>query len=199
MDKFSQAFSALLPRGYAWPRDPDSVLMRMMDGVSASHRDLYEFTHSTAQQWLPQHTGTRLAEWEAATGLPDLCFGFSQTVESRQAMLLGRLRGVQLQYGDSCPGAPGAIVAAIAELGFASTVVYNKPARVGLGRVGTRLGALDGRLYITVTLGVPPAPFRVGLARVGTPLVDRTEQGPLISCYLKRIVPARFEINLNFL
>lgn len=170
-----------------------------MDGVSASHRELYDFTHSTVRQWLPQSTGTRLAEWEAATGLPDMCFGFNQTVEDRQAMLLARLRGVQLEYEDSCPGAPGAIVAAIAALGYASTVSYNTPARVGKARVGGRLGALDGRLHITVTLGTPPEPFRVGASRVGAALVDRTDQGPLISCYLKRIVPARFEINLVFL
>jgi uncharacterized protein YmfQ (DUF2313 family) len=198
MDQFSQSLSALLPRGYAWPRHPDSVLMRVMDGLSASHRELYEFTLSTVQQWLPQTTGTRLAEWESATGLPDLCFGFNQSLESRRSMLMERLRGVQGEYEDSCPGSPAAIASSIEAMGHSAAVVYNKPMRVGRSRVGGRLGALDGRLHVTVTLGTAALPFRVGRSRVGSPLVDLSDQGNLISCFLKRIVPARFEINLVF-
>ena len=77
-----------------------------------------------------------------------------------------------------------------------ATVRYNTPARVGVARVGDRLGALDGKLYVTVTLQTTL--FRVGVARVG----DRLSQGLLtggeVACYLARVVPARYSVNVIF-
>jgi uncharacterized protein YmfQ (DUF2313 family) len=180
MDKFTQALSSLLPKGYAWPRQPNTVLMRTLEGIAGGHRELYEFTWATVQQWLPDMTSTRLAEWEEAAGLPDMCLGFDQTVQQRQSALVRRLRGVSLPYADSSPAAPGAIEAALAGLGYTAEVRYNFPFRVGVRRVGNRLGALDGRLWLFLTATASAS--------------DHT----VVSCYLKRIVPARFEINLIF-
>jgi len=179
MDKFSQALSSLLPKGYAWPRHPDAVWMRLLEGLAGSHQQLYDNTWTTAQQWLPQRTTTRLAEWEVAAGLPDPCFGFNQTASQRQGALMRRLRGVQGVYADSSPAAPGALVAALATVGYTASVAYNKPFRVGQS-VGGRVGDLNGKLWITLTATASA--------------VDSVTVG----CYLKRIVPARFEINLIF-
>ena len=92
MDKFAQALQALLPTGFAWPRHPKSVLMRVLRGVAAAHAELYQFILATAAQWLPHRTTLRLREWEEACGLPDACFGPGQTEAERRAVLLARLR-----------------------------------------------------------------------------------------------------------
>lgn len=191
MDKFWQSLAALLPTGYAWPRDPSSTLMRVIRALALALHELHSFSRLTALQWLPHQTTTRLLEWEETTGLPDACFGPNQTEALRRQLLLARLRGPVLKYFDSSPAAPAAIVAIAAWLGYSATVQYNTPFRAGVNRVGQRLGALDGKLYITITL--QSTFFRAGVSRVG----DRLLQGPLnggeLACYLRRYIPARYE------
>jgi hypothetical protein len=59
MDQFWQALASLLRSGFAWPRDPNSTLMR---ALALSFNELHEFTRLTAVQWQPHQTATRLAE-----------------------------------------------------------------------------------------------------------------------------------------
>lgn len=195
MEKFLQALSYLLPMGFAWPRHPDSTLMRVLRGVAATFDELDRFIAEAAFQWMPHHTVTRLAEWEEATGLPDRCFGADQSFATRRKLLLARLRGPTLAYFDSSPAAVESIAAICATIGYTVSVFYNIPFRVGRNRVGDRLGKLDGILYVKVT--VANTPFRVGVNRVGDRLVQTAQDlGPL-ECYLKRIVPARYAINVS--
>ena len=196
MSKFWQALAALLPQGFAWPRDPDSTLMRVMRGIAGSFHELHEFARMTAFQWMPHNTITRLAEWEEACGLPDTCFGTNQDEPLRRKLLLARLRGPVLSYFDSSPSAPDAIVAICAWMGYVATVRYNTPFRCNVNRVGDRLGALDGRLWVTVA--IQSTPFRVGVSRVGDRLLQGTLNGGELACYLQRVVPARYAVNVVF-
>jgi uncharacterized protein YmfQ (DUF2313 family) len=217
VDKFWQALAFLLPSGFAWPRDPNSTLMRVMRAFALALNDLHDFTRLTANQWQPHQTITRLAEWEAATGLPDACFGADQSETLRRKLLLSRLRGPTLTYKDTSPAASGVLVAICAALGYSATVAYNTPFRCGMV-VGQPLGALDGQLYVTVV--VQSSAFRVGLSNVGDRLlagrvlfrvsrsrinmrlVESPPDGPLyggeLACYLQRVVPARYRVNVNF-
>ncbi|MFI5443668.1 putative phage tail protein [Polaromonas sp. UC242_47] len=197
MEKFLQSLANLLPTGFAWPRDPRSTLMRVIRGVAASFNEHHEVVAETVRQWQPATTVNRMAEWEESTGLPDACFGLDQPLALRRKLLLARLRPVELFYGDSSPAATGSIEAICAWLGYKATVRYNTPFRVGRNRVGERLGALNGRLWITVTLET--APFRVGVNRVGDRLRIGTLNGGELACYLQRIVHARYEVNVIFI
>jgi uncharacterized protein YmfQ (DUF2313 family) len=196
MNKFWQALASLLPSGFAWPRDPNSTLMRVMRALAFSFNELHEFTRLTAFQWQPHQTVTRLAEWEECTGLPDACFGLNQDDSTRRKLLLSRLRGPVLTYTDSSPASPGALIAICAWMGYVASVAYNTPFRCGVSRVGQRLGALDGNLYVTVTL--QSTYFRVGASRVGDRLLQGQLNGGELVCYLKRVVPARYQINVIF-
>lgn len=192
MDKFTQAFAHLLPSGFAWPRHAGSVLMRWLRAAAAAHAELYQFIHATATQWLPHRTALRLREWEEACGLPDPCFGPNQTESQRREVLLAKLRGIDLPYTDSSPAAPSVIEALCAELGYTVTVKYNTPFRVGVNRVGQRLGALDGKLYVLVSGDFTP--FRVGINRVTDRLFAAEKDLFFLLCYLRKIVPARYEV-----
>lgn len=196
MEKFLQALACLLPTGFAWPRDPSSVLMKFLRGRAASFSEFHDFVAEAVRQWQPATTVNRLAEWEEATGLPDTCFGLNQSEALRRKLLLARLQPVALAYDDSSPAAPESIVAICAWLGYTATVRYNTPFRVGRNRVGQRLGALNGRLWITVTLQT--IPFRVGVSRVGARLREGTLNGGELACYLQRVVHARYEVNVIF-
>lgn len=196
MNKFWQALAALLPTGFAWPRDPNSTLMRVVKARAEGLGQLHEFTRMTAAQWQPHQTVTRLAEWEESTGLPDACFGTNQDEPTRRKLLLSKLRGPVLEYADSSPASPGALEAICAWLGYQAVVRYNTPFRCGM-RVGRRLGALDGKLWITVT--IQSTRFRVGVSRVGERLRSGTLNGGELACYLQRVVPARYSVNVIFI
>jgi uncharacterized protein YmfQ (DUF2313 family) len=197
MDKFWQAIAALMPSGFAWPRDPQSTLMRFLRGVAGVFSEHHDFANLTAHQWQPHQTVTRLAEWEDCTGLPDACFGVDQDGATRRKLLLARLRGPVLAYDDSSPASPGTILAICEWLGYPLvTVVYNTPFRVG-HRVSHRLGRLDGVLWVTVTIQSPR--FRVGQSRVGQRLLNGSLNGADLACYLRRVVPARYQINMVYL
>lgn len=195
-DRFTQALAALLPEGFAWPRAAESTLMRVVRGLAGTFAELHDVTGHAIVEWQPHSTHTRLPEWEAATGLPDPCFGAGQPTEARRARLLARLRGAVGAYPDSSPAATGAIEALCASLGLTVQVRYNTPFRVGRDRCGRRLGLLDGRLNIIVQ-GAGDT-FRVGHNRVGDRLVDRPAEAAVLACALERFIPARYELVLTY-
>lgn len=193
-DQFIESLSGLLPQGYAWPRDPGSVLMAVIRSEAAELSAHTEAVHAAVRQWQPSTTVARLAEWEASCGLPDACFP-SAAVSTRRASLLRTLRGHALPLADSSPAAPGAIAQICADVGYpGATVAYNKPLRAGQ-RVGRRLGALDGQLYITVP--AQSRPMRAG-QRAGQRLVVRNVADADLHCYLLRVLPARYSPNVTF-
>lgn len=192
MDKFTQALASLLPTGFAWPRHAGSVLMRWLRGTAAAYAEMHRFIDATTAQWLPHRTTLRLREWEEACGLPDACFGPGQTEAERRAVLLARLRGIKLPYTDSSPAAPGVTEQLCAELGYTATVKYNTPFRCGVNRVGDRLGALDGKLYVLVQTAIQP--FRAGVNRVGDRLIATEKDLWPLYCYMRKIVAARYEV-----
>lgn len=196
VEQFTESLAGLLPQGHAWPRTAGSVLMSMVRAEAAQHAQLTADVHAMVRQWQPASTVARLAEWEASCGLPDLCLGAVQTEAQRRQVLLRTLRGPVLPLDNSSPAAPAVIEAACREIGFEVRVVYNKPARVG-SRVGSRLGDLDGRLYVFVSSRSQPA--RVGVARVGDRLVERDLPPANLTCFLERFVPARYSINPIYL
>lgn len=196
VDQFTESLAGLLPPGHAWPRSEDSVLMAV---VRAQAGELDQHTadaHAMVSQWQPHTTVSRLDEWEESCGLPDQCLGSTQTESQRRAALLRTLQGPVLPLSDSSPAAPSVIEAACAAVGFSVAVRYNTPFRVGRDRVGRRLGQLNGQLYVTVASSVEP--FRVGIGRVGDRLATRDLVGSDLLCYLQRLVPARFSINIIF-
>lgn len=194
--KIHQALQHLLPTGYAWPRDPDSVLMRVLLGMAASLAELDALTTQATEEWQPAITRTRIAEWEEAVGLPDSCGLDDPSFEERRAAVLLRLRSIKGFYDDSSPAAPAAIEAIAAEYGFPAKVRYNTPFRVGRDRASQRLGQLDGVLHLF--LDGPSDPFRCGVDRVGSRLFKRPRGAVVLGCYLQRHLPARFELRFYF-
>lgn len=192
--RWAEALSALLPTGFAWPRDPRSVLMRVLWAWAALLDELNRYTRATVAEWMPHSTTLRLEEWEAACGLPDPCLGPDQTVEMRRNALLARLRQAAPAYDDSSAASPDALERFCLQMGFVVRVAYRVPFRCGRNRVGDRLGDLTGRLEVCV-IG-EATPFRVGINTVGQRLLSYPMDVSLLYCALKRVVPARFEIDL---
>lgn len=197
VDQFTESLAGLLPTGYAWPRDPGSVLMAVIRSEAAFLAQHTKDVHSMVFQWQPHATAARLAEWEESCGLPILCYGPDQSESQRRQSLLATLRGPDLPLADSSHACIDALRAACAAAGYNAEVRYNRPFRVGRNRVGQRLGALNGHLHVLVTGA--QVPLRVGYGRVGDRLIQRDLPTANLLCVLDRIVPARFSINITFL
>ncbi len=196
MDQFVQALQHLLPQGYAWPRDRDSVLMRLLQGLAAALREVDGLTDQAMHDWLPNLTVHRLEEWEAAVGLPDACLLPLDATARRRALVLSKLQGVEGYYEDSSQASPWSLEALSASMGFPATVRYNTPFRVGRDRVGRRVGRLDGVMWIVLHVG--DMRFRVSRNRVGDRLLSRPPEASALACYLGHYAPARFELAVIF-
>ena len=89
---YLSAFLALLPKGIAWPRKPDSVLVKTCRGLT----NVWGFVDSRAADLLeiesdPTKTTEILDWWEQAWGLPDPCFPPTQSIEARRDMLVFKM------------------------------------------------------------------------------------------------------------
>lgn len=191
MDKLLQAFVQLLPAGFAWPRHPDSVLMRWLRGLAGTHAELLAFIRSTIRQWIPHLTTLRLSEWEEACGLPDPCFGPDADEDARRRSILTKLRGLELPFRDSSLAAPHVLKTLCESLGYSVDIFYSTPFRVG-HKSGRSLGDLDGKLRILAD--TTTSTFRVGSNVVGDRLFETHDDLFLLLCYLRKVAPARFEI-----
>lgn len=167
-DRLTDALAGLLPRGYAWPREPGSVLMGVVRGWAGVLCDALDFTHGRVAGWQPGRSIERLSEWEDAAGLSG-----AGAVEARQAALLARLRGPELPLADSAMCAPAVLEGLCAQAGYTVAIVYHPAARYGRARCGDLMWRLNGHLIVTVT-------------------------GPIatldpLEALLRRVLPARFE------
>jgi uncharacterized protein YmfQ (DUF2313 family) len=91
-EDYAEAMQALLPQGQAWPRNNESVLMRVVRGLTRIWGDF----ELRASQLLEQESDPRLTiellpDWERNWGLPDPCYKEPQTIYERQLALVMRM------------------------------------------------------------------------------------------------------------
>jgi uncharacterized protein YmfQ (DUF2313 family) len=91
-DDYATALASLLPYGQAWPRGPESVLMRAVRGLA----QIFGYVDGRAGDLLeresdPRKTIELLPDWERAWGLPDPCFKTTQSIAERQTMLVFKM------------------------------------------------------------------------------------------------------------
>ena len=92
-DDYAHASSELLPRGQAWPREPDSTLMRTIDGLAQSWGDPVDRRAADLLEIEsdPRTTHELLPDWERAWGLPDPCLPVPSTEEQRRIALVEKM------------------------------------------------------------------------------------------------------------
>jgi uncharacterized protein YmfQ (DUF2313 family) len=91
-DDYGVQFLTHLPTGQAWPRYPDSTLVKACNGLTY----YWGHVHSRAADLLeiesdPRKTVELLPEWERAWGLPDPCFPDATSIEDRRNMLVFKM------------------------------------------------------------------------------------------------------------
>lgn len=139
-EDYADAMQALLPLGQAWPRADDSVLMRVVRGLTRIWGD-FELRASTLLEVEsdPRITMELLPDWERNWGLPDPCYSAPQTIGERQQALVMRMTmegGASREF----------FIGVAASIGYTITISEYRVFVCGIDRCG------DNRVYGT---GVP--------------------------------------------
>lgn len=114
--EYLSQLQALLPQGPAWPREPDALLTRLLDGFAEEFARVDARADQLIDEADPRTTYELLADWERVAGLPGECVAsLAQTVEQRRAALVAKLveRGGQSR---------AYFIALAAKLGYTVTI-----------------------------------------------------------------------------
>lgn len=157
-DEYTEGFNRLLPEGDAWPRQPDSVLQKVVSGLAQIWGDQVE---SLAALLLtiesdPRATTILLPDWERAWGLPDTCLDEPLTFDDRRAALVQKMTLLGAQSSEF-------FIAMAATIGYTISVTEYRPFMCGIDRCGDNRVIGDGTGTQVNYLG-NPALSTVGLA-----------------------------------
>ena len=185
----------LLPRGMAWPRDPDAVLTAVLDGLAAELARHHGRTEDLLyrESWPPSAL-EMLADWERVLGLPDICMPAVTALEERRAHVISRLRA---RGGQSIAYFTGIAL----DLGYPVQVQEFRPFRCGFSRCGDvhRVGSAEMRAHWRITVPGPRiTPFRAGLSRCGVDPLGKIDRAEDLECVVRRLAPAHTQLDIAY-
>lgn len=179
---FTGAILACLPTGLVWPREPDSVLARILGTLAPSYARQTDRAGYLLTDAFPDTTLELLPEWEATLGLPDPCAGSNPTLQQRQAQVRARFRA---DGGQSA----AYLTAAAARLGYAITITQFQAFKCGASRCGD---PLCGEAWAhAFQVNAPPQTityFRAGASAAGEPL--QAWGNSVLQCEITALAPA---------
>jgi uncharacterized protein YmfQ (DUF2313 family) len=182
-DDYQQVLADLLPRGFAWPRDLSSVIMRTMRGLAEEYARVTARDCDLLAEAYPCGATETLSDWERVTGLPDPCTGPLPTIQQRRLAICGRLAA----FG----GASEAyFIHLAASLGFQIQIETFDPFRASQNRAGQPLYNEDWAFAwrVIVQGGTAITWFRAGQSAAGEPLADWGHN--LLQCEFENYKPA---------
>jgi uncharacterized protein YmfQ (DUF2313 family) len=142
-EDYAEAMQALLPQGQAWPRNNESMLMRVVRGLTRIWEDFeIRASHLLEHESDPRITVELLPDWERNWGLPDPCYEAPQSVYERQNELVRRMTIVGAQSREF-------FISLAASIGYTITISEYRPFFIAMDCCG------DGRVYGVVTSGQP--------------------------------------------
>ncbi|MGX9966060.1 YmfQ family protein [Roseomonas sp. F4] len=188
---FLAALQALLPRGLAWPREPDSVMTQALDGLASAFARLHARAGDLSEvETDPARTLELLTAWERAYGLPDVCVGEGQTIQERRAALLARI-------ASSGGQSRAYFIAVAAALGFTITIQEFRPFRLGYSAFGDPLLDLEAAFrWRVVAPEVTTIFFRFGESAFGEPF--QRASNAALECVLNRLKPAHTTLEFEY-
>jgi len=191
-DDYAQVLADLLPRGWAWSRDPTSVLMRTIEGLAAEYARIHARDCDLLAESYPGTALETLTDWERICGLPDPCTGVLGTIQQRRLAILAKLAsrgGQSKQY----------FIDVAAAVGFHITIEEFRPFRVGRNRTSHHLYGADWNYYWRVTsweANQKIIAFRTGQSATRERL--RQWGNDLLECLIRSLAPAHTIIQFAY-
>lgn len=90
-EDYADQLTQLLPQGEAWPRDPDTVLGKLIAGLAGVFARVHNRALDLIEEADPRTAVESLPEWERETGLPGTCTPIADTLVQRRAAVVARL------------------------------------------------------------------------------------------------------------
>lgn len=183
----------LLPRGAAWPRDPDATLTKLLDALATGFVAVDRRGDDLLRESDPRETYELLEDWERAFGLPDPCLDLSNTLQERRQDLLERVTGIGGQ-------SVAYFLAVAASIGYDDvTITEFRPFVCGVSRCGDRLNGPHEIRYLWVMRVPGPrvTRFRTGASQIGDRLgeIDRATD---LECLIRRLAPAHTNLLFSY-
>lgn len=202
-EDYASAMLSLLPQGQAWPRDPESTLVRTIQGLAY----YYGFVDARAADLLeresdPRQTIELLPDWERAWGLPDPCLAEPLTVGDRQLALVLKMT---MLGGQS----RAFFTTLAAALGYEIFIREYAPWMFGISECGEtddgtgywrwEIGPPEMRFYWTVSVNsVRHTWWQYGFAELGVDPHLRIALASDLECLFRRYKPAHTEVIFDY-
>lgn len=153
------ALQSLMPRGRAWPRDPDSEQAKILSGMAPIYERQNQRANNLLVDAFPSTSKELLPEWESSLGI----VGHGSARE-RSAKVLARFSG---SGGQS----KSYMISYAKNLGFKITIKEFSQARIGCFLAGMPImGAEFSYAWEITTSKISPFRFRSGNSSAGDPL-----------------------------
>ena len=189
-EDFQSELMALLPPGDAWPRDPGSVLGRLLLAAGDGLADIDAAADQLYDEADPRTTLLLLPDWERVAGLPDPCAGPAPTLAARRAQLVARLTA---QGGQSV----AIITAKLAALGYVVTITQFQPFLAGISTAGDPALSEEWRFVWQVNApGTTITWFSAGVSAAGDPTASWGNE--VLECEARAMAPAHTLVLFNF-
>jgi uncharacterized protein YmfQ (DUF2313 family) len=180
-DDFTALLLGLLPRGWAWPRDPDGLPAQTLAALAPTLTRLHAAANGLLIDSFPATTDMLLPDWESSLGLPDPCIGEAPDLQTRRASVVERLTS---RGGQSVSYFTGVAAA----LGFTITVTEYWPF---CADQACELPDNDPAWAFAWQVSAPQITtfyFSADLSSADDPL--ETDDGTELICRLQEIAPA---------
>jgi uncharacterized protein YmfQ (DUF2313 family) len=173
-DDFRTMFLDLLPQGWAWSKQPDSVIYLTFDGAAQEPARVAARDCDLLAESYPCQSEELLTDWERVLGLPDSCTTGDWTEAERQEFVCAKLAE---QGGQS----RAYYVALAARYGFHIRIIEHFPWRMGCTS------------FCIVKVGNSWFWWQVVVTGFLTP-----EQKALLECVIRRAAPAHTIVTFIF-
>ena len=184
---YQAQLQALLPQGFAWPRQADAALTKLLLAWADEMARIDGRAADLAEEADPRTTAELLADWERVAGLPDPCvaaLGISQTAAQRRAALVAKLTTIGGQSA-------AYYITLAASLGYTITITEYKTFTVR-SKVNDPLNDLPWRFVFTVNAPLNTVRRFTVRSAVNEPLADWGNE--LLECVINRLKPAHTHV-----
>jgi uncharacterized protein YmfQ (DUF2313 family) len=189
-DDWTRAIVDLLPLGAAWPRDPETTLVRFWSAVAIESTRIQERDCTLLAESYPCGAVELLPEWETLVGLPNECTqGLDLTLAERQALVCAWLA---MQGGQSI-----AYYTWLAALfGYTITIDEHPPSQVGTAEAGCTFAGDTWFWWTVNVIGVPLTLPTAGCIGAGEPPCGSGAQ--ILECLIRATAPAHTVVTFNY-
>lgn len=199
LNAYKKQILNLFPRGIAWPRQPNLMRDKVIEGYAAELVRADTRVRNMLREADPRTAIETLEDWERVAGLPDECvIPSSMTIQERRARVVQRLTSTGSQ-------SIGYFKDLATEMGYDVEIIEYRPFLVGESEVGlvekpsgagstlifglTEL--LDLRLYWKIEVDGPRVTwFTVSESELGKDYLGKIDFATDLECVINKLKPA---------